>query len=70
MPQSERRRARTYRGRMRSLGLRAVQIWVPDTTRPGFEEELRRQVALLRDQPEETEALEFIEALQDTRGWE
>lgn len=70
MPQSERQRAQTYRGRMRSLGLRPVQIWVPDTTRPGFEAEVRRQVALLRDQPEEAEALELIDALQDTRGWE
>lgn len=69
MPQTERQRTETYRTRMRALGLRPVQIWVPDTTRAGFAAELHRQVALLRDQPEEAEALEFIEAVQDTRGW-
>ena len=70
MPQSERERTEAYRGRMRALGLRPVQVWVPDTTRPGFAREVRRQVALLRDQAEEDEALDFIEAAQDSRGWE
>lgn len=71
MPQkSERERSEAYRGRMRAMGLRPVQVWVPDVTRPGFAEEGRRQVALVRDQSEEGEALDFIEAAQDTRGWE
>lgn len=70
MPQSERERTEAYRGRMRALGLRPVQVWVPDIHRPGFAEEVRRQVALLRGQAEEEEALDFIEAAQDTRGWE
>ena len=70
MPQTERQPARAYRVRMQSMGLRPVQIWVPDTTRPGFAGEASRQVALFRDQPEHAEALEFIAAAQDTRGWE
>jgi len=65
MAQSESQRAGAYRARMRALGLRPVQIWVPDTTRPGFAAEVRRQVEVLRDQPEERDALEFIEAAQD-----
>lgn len=32
---------------MRALGLRPVQIWVPDTRARGFAEEYRRQSALL-----------------------
>jgi hypothetical protein len=28
---------------LRAAGLRPVQIWVPDTRRPGFAEECRRQ---------------------------
>jgi hypothetical protein len=51
---------------MRAAGLRPVQVWVPDTTAPSFARKLRRQIALLRDQPEEREALDFIEELQDT----
>lgn len=70
MPQSERERTEAYRGRMRALGLRPVQVWVPDIHRPGFAEEVRRQVALLRGRAEEEEALDFIEAAQDDRGWE
>ena len=36
-------RARKRRAALRAAGLRAVQIWVPDTRRPGFAEEARRQ---------------------------
>ena len=32
---------------MRAAGLRPVQIWVPDTRRPGFAAECRRQAALV-----------------------
>jgi hypothetical protein len=31
---------------MRARGLRPVTIWVPDTSRPGFAEEFRRQAEL------------------------
>jgi len=31
------------RGVLRASGLRPIQIWVPDTRRPGFAEECRRQ---------------------------
>jgi hypothetical protein len=70
MPQSERERSEAYRGRMRAMGLRPVQMWVPDTSQPGFAAALRRQVALLRGQAEEEDALAAIEAVQDTEGWE
>ncbi|HEY1781163.1 MAG TPA: antitoxin MazE family protein [Roseiarcus sp.] len=36
-------RARKRRDALRAAGLRSVQIWVPDTRRPGFAEEARRQ---------------------------
>jgi Antitoxin MazE-like len=36
-------RARKRRATLRAAGLRAVQIWVPDTRRPGFDEEARQQ---------------------------
>ena len=35
-------RVQRHRDRLRAAGLRPVQIWVPDTTRPGFAEECRR----------------------------
>ena len=36
-------RVRKRRNALRSAGLRPVQIWIPDTRRPGFAEECRRQ---------------------------
>jgi hypothetical protein len=50
---------------MRAAGLRPVQIWVPDTTRPDFAERLRRQIELLKGQHEEQEASDFIEAVEE-----
>jgi hypothetical protein len=32
---------------MRAAGLRPIQIWVPDTRRPGFSEECRRQARVV-----------------------
>ena len=36
-------RVQTHRQTLHRAGLRPVQIWVPDTRRPGFAEECRRQ---------------------------
>ena len=58
-----------YRISKRTKGMKLLRLWVPDPTAPGFAEEARRQAALLRGVPEETEALDFIEAVADTEGW-
>jgi hypothetical protein len=39
MPTSASQRAQKRRDALRAAGLRPVQIWVPDTRRPGFEAE-------------------------------
>jgi hypothetical protein len=62
-------RVKRHRDGLRAAGLRPVQIWVPDTRRPGFAEECRRQSRLLRDDPHEREILDWIEATADTEGW-
>jgi hypothetical protein len=46
-----------YRAKMKRQGMRLVQFWAPDTSAPGFEKELRRQVALLKG-PDEDAVLE------------
>ncbi len=53
-------RMKSYRVRQRAAGLRLVQLWVPDTRSPVFAAECRRQSALLRGDPAEMQALEFI----------
>jgi hypothetical protein len=40
-------RVRKRREALRAAGLRPVQIWVPDTRRPGFAAECRRQALVV-----------------------
>ena len=64
-------RVKKRRDTLRRAGLRPVQIWVPDTTRPGFAEECRRQ-SLLAAASDRADAdmLRFMdEALADVGGW-
>lgn len=56
-------RMKHYRDRMRSAGLRPIQLWVPDTRATGFAEECRRQSATLRDDAAEIETAAFMEAI-------
>jgi hypothetical protein len=58
-----------YRARLREQGLRPVQIWVPDTRRPGFAAECLRQSLLIRKDPQEKETLDWLAAIADTEGW-
>jgi len=41
------KRVQKRRDSLRAAGLRPLQIWVPDTRRPGFAEECRRQSLLV-----------------------
>jgi hypothetical protein len=52
-------------------GLRPVQIWVPDTRRPGFAEECRRQCQLVSQADSADTAMQQFmdEALADVDGW-
>ncbi len=64
-------RVQKHRNALRMAGLRPVQIWVPDTRRPDFIEECRRQshLAALADDAD-TDMQHFMdEALSDVDGW-
>lgn len=61
--QPTRQRVRQHRERLRTAGLRPIQLWVPDTRAPGFAEECQRQSRLLCNDPAEQESLDFIESL-------
>ncbi|CCG08379.1 Putative uncharacterized protein [Pararhodospirillum photometricum DSM 122] len=51
--------------------MRPIQIWVPDTRRPGFAEECRRQSALTAESDAADKDLQdFMEAaLAKMEGW-
>ncbi len=50
-----------FRASRRASGMKLIRLWVPDPHAPGFQDEARRQAALLRGAREEQEALDFIE---------
>ena len=64
-------RVRKRRDALRKAGLRPVQIWVPDTRRPDFTAECRRQSRLAAQADKaDAELLDFMdEALADADGW-
>jgi len=47
VPTPVKKRVQKRREALRAAGLRPLQIWVPDTRRPGFAEECRRQSRLV-----------------------
>ena len=64
-------RVQKRRDALRMAGLRPVQIWVPDTRRPDFAAECRRQsrLAAQADMADE-DLLDFMDdALADADGW-
>ena len=64
-------RVQRHRDALRIAGLRPVQIWVPDTRRPGFAKECRRQSRLVAQADvADTDMQHFMdEALSDMDGW-
>ena len=63
-------RVQKHRAALRESGLRPVQIWVPDTRRPGFAEECRRQSQLMQDDTHEQETTDWLEVAADREGWQ
>jgi hypothetical protein len=64
-------RVQRHRDALRRAGLRPVQIWVPDTRRPDFAEECRRQSRLAAEADmADTDMQHFMDqALADVNGW-
>lgn len=64
-------RVQKYRDALRMAGLRPVQIWVPDTRRPDFVQECRRQsqLASQADLADKDMAHFMDAALDDLDGW-
>jgi len=64
-------RVQKHRDALRQAGLRPVQIWVPDTRRPDFEQECHRQARLVAQADEADPDLQQLmdDALADVDGW-
>lgn len=63
-------RVRKRRSALRKAGLRPVQIWVPDSRRPDFAAECRRQAQLAARADRTDEWLDTLmdEVLRDAEG--
>ena len=59
-------RVQKHRDALRAAGLRPVQLWVPDTRRPGFAAECRRQSRLIA-KADRTDAQ--LQRLIELDGW-
>ena len=64
-------RVQKHRDALRKAGLRPVHIWVPDTRRPDFAEECRRQCLLVAQADSADSAMQQFmdESLAEVDGW-
>ena len=66
-PKPSRVKVREHRERLRSQGLRPIQIWVPDVRVPSFRSEAHRQSLAVAASAHAREDQAFIDAVSD---WE
>lgn len=67
-PKSSREKVRAYRERLRSQGLRPIQIWVPDVRSPEFKEQAHRQSVAVARSPHAEDDQAFIDAVSELGG--
>ena len=65
---SSRGKVKAHRERLRSEGLRPIQIWVPDTRTPSFQAEAHRQSMAVAASGLAQEDQIFIDAISDSVG--
>jgi hypothetical protein len=64
-PKSTRVKVREHRARLRSQGLRPIQIWVPDVRAPSFRSEAHRQSLAVAASAHARGDQAFIDAASD-----
>jgi Protein of unknown function (DUF3018) len=62
---TSRDKVRAYRKRMRSKGLRLVQMWLPDTRTPEFAAEAHRQSLLANSSAFAAEDQAWVDSISD-----
>jgi len=62
---TESNKFKRYRQRLKDRGLRQIQLWVPDTSRAGFDRKLAQQLREVESAPDDSESLDFIEHVAD-----
>ncbi|MDZ4364202.1 antitoxin MazE family protein [Brevundimonas sp.] len=67
---SSAKRVAAHRASLRAQGLRPIQIWVQDSSAPGFAERCRAWSLSLRNTAAEKEAMDWLEAVSDDSEWD
>ena len=62
---SSKEKVRRYRERLRSQGLRPIQIWVPDVRAPSFRSQAHLQSLAVAKSAQAEEDQAFIDAVSD-----
>lgn len=62
---SSRDRVHEHREKLRRLGLRPIQLWVPDVRSPEFAAEAHRQSRLVADGPAAKDDQDFVDAISE-----
>jgi Protein of unknown function (DUF3018) len=68
-PRTPQQRMASRRERLRAQGLRPVQHWVPDLRDPKVLADIRRQVKLMAQHPENDAIDDWIESVYDWESW-
>ena len=64
-PRSSRSKVQAYRTRLRGMGLRPIQIWVPDVRAASFKSEAHRQALAVAKSAQGAEDQAFIDAISN-----
>ncbi len=62
-----RTKVQAHRNRLRALGLRPIQIWVPDTRSKAFAAEARRQSRAIALSEQEADDQAFIDSVSELK---
>ncbi len=54
-----------YRAAKKAAGLKEVRLWTIDPARPEFKAQLEREMAMIRNDPDEIEVAKLIDALAE-----
>src|SRR6202043_873362 len=68
-PQTPKQRMASRRERLRAQGLRPVQHWVPDLRNPKVLAEIRREIKLMAQHPENDAIDDWLDAIRDPKDW-
>jgi hypothetical protein len=63
------KRVKKHRDKLRAAGLKPIQLWVWDTSQPGFAEQVRRECELINASTDSERVMDEMLSISDFSGW-